>query len=39
MVVNFRARGISQDVRKLAQTPMLIKKKICDLWISDWIFL
>jgi hypothetical protein len=27
MVVNFRARGISRGVRKLARTPMLIIKK------------
>jgi hypothetical protein len=28
MVVNFRAHGISQGVRKLVQTPTLIKKNI-----------
>jgi len=27
MVVNFKARGISQGARKLARTPILIKKK------------
>jgi hypothetical protein len=27
MVVNFRARGISRCVRKLARTPTLIKKE------------
>jgi hypothetical protein len=27
MVVNFRARGISRGVRKLARTPTLIKKE------------
>jgi len=27
MVVNFRARKISQDTRKLAQIPILLKKK------------
>ena len=27
MIVNFRARRISQDAYKLVQTPMLIKKK------------
>jgi hypothetical protein len=27
MIVNFRARGISRDTRKLARTPTLIKKK------------
>ena len=26
MVINFRARGISRDARKLVQTSMLIKK-------------
>jgi hypothetical protein len=27
MIVNFRARGISQGARKLTRTPTLIKKK------------
>ena len=27
MVVNFRARGISRGMRKLARTPILIKNK------------
>jgi hypothetical protein len=27
MVVNFRARGISRDTRKLTRTPILINKK------------
>jgi hypothetical protein len=27
MVVNFKARGISQGTRKLIRTPTLIKKK------------
>jgi hypothetical protein len=27
MVVNFRTRGINRGTRKLARTPMLIKKK------------
>jgi hypothetical protein len=27
MIVNFRTRDISRDARKLARTPMLIKKK------------
>ena len=27
MVINFRARGISQGASKLARTPTLIKKK------------
>ena len=29
MIVNFRARGINRDVRKLVQIPILIKKNIC----------
>jgi len=27
MVVNFKARGISRDTRRLTRTPILIKKK------------
>ena len=29
MVINFRARKINQNMYKLAQTPILIKKKPC----------
>jgi len=37
MVVNFKARGISQSTRKLAQTPTLNpKKKINDLVPCLW---
>ena len=45
MVVNFRARGISQGARKLARTSMLIKKIIlehvwkCDVIVIQNIFL
>ena len=28
MVVNFKAREINRDTRKLIQTPILIKKKL-----------
>jgi hypothetical protein len=46
MVVNFKARGISQNTRKLARTPTLNpKKKINDLvpclWevLGSWLFI
>jgi hypothetical protein len=35
MVVNFRARGISRDARKLARTPTLKKKKRVDLMFTQ----
>jgi hypothetical protein len=35
MVVNFRAREISRDPRKLARTSMLIKKKLLQLILID----
>jgi hypothetical protein len=31
MVVNFRTREISRSARKLARTPMLVKKKSVDV--------
>jgi hypothetical protein len=34
MVVNFRAREISRDARKLARTPTLNKKKMIK---QDWM--
>jgi hypothetical protein len=36
MVVNFKARGISQYTRKLTWTPILIKKKKKYEW-KQWI--
>ena len=36
MVVNFRARGISQSASKLARTPTLIKKK--NLFVSYMVY-
>jgi len=36
MVVNFRARGISRDACKLAQTPMLIKNKKIGMLIVEF---
>jgi hypothetical protein len=41
MVVNFRARGISQGARKLIRTPTVkLKKNICILhvvWTIKWM--
>jgi hypothetical protein len=40
MIVNFRARRISRDMRKLARTPTLIKKKKkCNLKLSLLIYI
>jgi len=41
MIVNFRARRISRDMRKLARTPTLIKKKRkkCNLKLSLLIYI
>ena len=38
MVVNFRARGISRDTRKLTRTPTLIKKNYITLTYLNYSY-